>query len=193
MRPNEVCALRPCDIDASGAVWLFRPAYHKLAYQGRNRVVAIGPRAQAVLKQFTPAKPTDYYFSPRASVEQFHRERSASRKTPKYASHLRRNGALPKGKQRLPAAKYTTASFGCAIRRAVERANWKFVEAGVELELQVPAWAPNMVRHAAATMIRQRFDLEAAQAALGHERMNTTEIYAEKHLAKAIKVAATMG
>jgi hypothetical protein len=41
--------------------------------------------------------------------------------------------------------------------------------------------------------VRHRFDLESAQAVLGHERMNTTEIYAEKNLAKAVRVAAEMG
>jgi hypothetical protein len=35
------------------------------------------PASRAVLKQFVPEKPTDYYFSPRASVEQFHAERAA--------------------------------------------------------------------------------------------------------------------
>ena len=193
MRPGEVCALRPCDVDTSGPVWLFRPGYYKLSYQGRKRVVAIGPRAQAVLKQFTPAKPTDYYFSPRASVEQFHAERAASRKTPKYASHMKRNAALPKGTERLPAAKYTPTSYGRAIRRAVERLNWPLVEAGVGVEDQTPVWAPNQLRHAHGTKVRHRFGLEAAQAVLGHERMNTTEIYAEKHLGKAVQAAAELG
>jgi integrase len=193
MRPNEVCALRPCDIDTNGAVWLFRLPYHKLSYQARNRVVAIGPKAQAVLKQFTPSKVTDYYFSPRASVALFHSERNANRKTPKYDSHMKRNATREKGKERLPAEKYTTASYGYAIRRAVERLNWPLVEAGVEWNQQYPAWAPNQLRHAHATAVRHAFDLESAQAVLGHERMNTTEVYAEKHLAKAVQVALAMG
>jgi hypothetical protein len=29
MRPAEVCILRPCDVDRSGEVWLYRPSYHK--------------------------------------------------------------------------------------------------------------------------------------------------------------------
>ncbi len=193
MRPGEVCALRPCDIDQSGEVWLFKPSYFKLSYQERKRVVPIGVLMQAVLKRFTPDRPTDYYFSPRASVEQFHRERSANRKTPKYPSHMKRNATLPKGKERKPTAKYTTASYGYAIRRAVERLNWPFVEAGVEPESHYPAWAPNQLRHACGTAVRERFDLEHAQAILGHKRMNTTEIYAEKSLAKAVEVAKEMG
>jgi integrase len=193
MRPNEVCALRPCDIDRTGAVWLYRPPYSKMSYKGQKRVIAIGPRAQAVLEQFEPAKPTDYYFSPRASVAQFHAERAANRKTPKYASHMTRNATRPKGKERKPQAKYKTASYGYAIRKAVERANRPYVEAAVELEFHAPEWAPNQLRHAHATAVRHRFDLESAQAVLGHERMNTTEIYAEKNLALAVKVAKELG
>jgi integrase len=48
MRPGEVCALRPCDIDSTSDVWLFRPTYFKLSYQGRKRVVAIVTRSQSV-------------------------------------------------------------------------------------------------------------------------------------------------
>jgi integrase len=192
-RPGEVCLLRPTDIDTSGAVWAFRPRYSKMSYTGRQRVVMIGPRAQAVLKQFTPTKPTDYYFSPKASVAQFHAERGKNRKTPRYPSHMKRNATRTKGTESKPAARYTNKSYGYAIRRAVERLNAPFVEAAVELEYHYPAWAPNMLRHAHGTAVRHRFDLESAQAVLGHERMNTTEIYAEKNLALAAKVASEMG
>ena len=193
MRPGEVCALRPCDIDTTGAVWLFRPGYSKMSYAGRKRVVMIGPRAQAILKQFTPVKPTDYYFSPRESVEQFHAERAANRKTPMYASHARRNATRVKGTKRKPAARYNTAAYGLAIRRAVERANAAFVKAAVDLELHVPAWAPNQLRHAHGTAVRHRFGLEAAQVALGHERADVTQTYAERNQALAAKVATAMG
>lgn len=51
MRPGEVVALRPAEVDASGPVWVYRPRHHKTAHKGRERVVAIGPRAQAVLAE----------------------------------------------------------------------------------------------------------------------------------------------
>jgi len=43
-------------------------------------------------------------------------------------------------------------------------------------------YAPNQIRHAFATRIRQEESLEAAQVMLGHSRASTTEIYAEKNL-----------
>src|SRR5262249_41252323 len=134
-------------------------------------VVVIGPKAQALLSAFTPADPTDYYFSPRRVVAQLHAERSQNRVIPLYPSHARRNAqtrAKTTGSKH--AAKYTVTSYGQAIRRAVERANRALVEAAVEVEEHVPRWHPNQLRHAHGTNVRHRFGLEAAQVALGHER-----------------------
>jgi integrase len=49
MRPGEVMAMRPEDVERGGEVWYYRPARHKTAHRGRSRVVAIGPQAQALL------------------------------------------------------------------------------------------------------------------------------------------------
>jgi integrase len=57
MRPNEVVSIRPADVDMSGPVWVYRPRYHKLSYRGKPRAIAIGPKSQAILKQFTPSNP----------------------------------------------------------------------------------------------------------------------------------------
>src|SRR5262249_36011500 len=46
MRPGEVCIIRPCDIDRSGSVWVYRPAHHKNSHRGHHRAVALGPQAQ---------------------------------------------------------------------------------------------------------------------------------------------------
>jgi integrase len=42
MRPSEVLAIRTCDLDRSGEVWVFRPARHKGQWCGKERVVPIG-------------------------------------------------------------------------------------------------------------------------------------------------------
>jgi integrase len=52
MRPGEVCGLRFAEINRGGDVWLFRPRQHKTAHHGRDRVIPIGPKAQAVLTTF---------------------------------------------------------------------------------------------------------------------------------------------
>ncbi len=52
MRPGEVCLMRVCDIDMGGSIWLYRPADHKTAHHDAQREIALGPRAQAILKPF---------------------------------------------------------------------------------------------------------------------------------------------
>jgi len=54
-------------------------------------------------------------------------------------------------------------------------------------------WSPNQLRHTAATEIRQRFGLEAAQAALGHRAADVTQIYAERDFGLAASVAKQIG
>lgn len=75
---------------------------------------------------------------------------------------------------------YDTVTYGQAIRRAASRA-------GVE------SWSPNQLRHARATELRREFGVDAAGAVLGHARVETTQIYAEKSLAMACSIAAKTG
>jgi integrase len=70
-------------------------------------------------------------------------------------------------------------------RNAVYRACKK---AGIE-----NPWSPNQLRHSAATRIREQASLDAAQIILGHSSVQTTQIYAEKNLAAALKIAAEVG
>jgi integrase len=195
MRPGEVCQLRPADLDSGDPVWFFRPRRYKTRHRAKTRVVAIGPRAQAVLAAFTPADPSDFFFSPRRVVAQLHAERAAARKTPRYRSHVRRNAAkraaVPK---RAPASQYTVSSYGHAVGRAVGRANARReLLSGKGNYDPVPHWHPNQLRHTHGTDVRRRFGLEAAQVALGHERADVTQVYAEKNLALAASVAAQIG
>ena len=49
MRPGEVLAMRPMDVERGRDVWTYRPAHHKNAHRGASREVYLGPRAQAIL------------------------------------------------------------------------------------------------------------------------------------------------
>jgi integrase len=195
MRPGEVCQLRPCDLDTSGQVWLFRPAQYKTRHRNKPRVVAIGPRAQALLLDLTPADPSDYFFSPRMVVAELHADRAGKRKTPRYRSHVARNAASRvRRPARAPAARYTVTAYGRAITRAVDRANARRERlAGPGNFDRVPHWHPNRLRHTHGTEVRKRFGLEAAQVALGHTRADVTQVYAERNLALAVTVATKIG
>ena len=43
-RPGEVCQVRPCDVDTTAEVWLYKPASHKTQHHGRERFIFIGPQ-----------------------------------------------------------------------------------------------------------------------------------------------------
>lgn len=53
--------------------------------------------------------------------------------------------------------------------------------------------SPIQMRHSAATEIRKRFSLEGAQLVLGHATANITQVYAERDLPAAGRIAAEVG
>ena len=62
-RPDEVCRLRPCDIqDKNGDVWICQLLEHKTEHHGKKRFIAIGPKAQEVLLALGPRVPGMNYF-----------------------------------------------------------------------------------------------------------------------------------
>lgn len=52
---------------------------------------------------------------------------------------------------------------------------------------------PALLRQAAATEIRRRVGLEAAHIILGHANADVTQVYAERDLAAASRIAAEVG
>jgi hypothetical protein len=52
MRPGGAHVMRGCDIDTTGKPWKYRPASHKTAHHGHDRVPVTGPQARAVLGPF---------------------------------------------------------------------------------------------------------------------------------------------
>ena len=65
MRPSEVCKMQPGCIDRTGDVWRYTLPEHKTAYRGHSRVVAIGPKAQAVLLKYLARGDDDFLFTTR--------------------------------------------------------------------------------------------------------------------------------
>jgi integrase len=179
MRPIEVCIMRPCDIDRTGDVWLYVPKSHKTEHHGRHRVVCLGPQAQAVLLRYLARDSKAYCFQPRDSEAKRRAIRHQERVTPLSCGD--RPGTKRKRNPKRTAGKcYTTESYRRAITRACDKA-------------KVDAWSPNRLRHSAATEVRKRFGLEAAQVYLGHSQAKVTEVYAERDIAKAIEVAREVG
>ncbi|HUT10977.1 MAG TPA: site-specific integrase, partial [Thermoguttaceae bacterium] len=152
-RPGEVCIVRPCDIDRTGDVWVFRPESHKMEHHGRERLIFIGPKGQAILRPYLLRSAEAYCFSPAESVKKHLAEKHASRKTP--LQYGNRPGTNRKRRPKRKAGDcYTRDSYRRAIHRACT-------------EAEVEQWSPNRLRHSAGTEIRKRFGLEAAQVTLG--------------------------
>ena len=68
-RPGEVRTLRPCEIDRptgdktdSPSVWRYRPESHKMEHKGRDRIILIGPKAQAILLPYLLRDENDVCF-----------------------------------------------------------------------------------------------------------------------------------
>lgn len=51
-RPDEICSMRLSEIHRSGQVWFFSPGKHKNTWRAKNRCIAIGPKAQLILKRY---------------------------------------------------------------------------------------------------------------------------------------------
>jgi integrase len=179
-RPGEAMAMRAADLTMSGPVWTYRPFKHKGQHRGRERIVFLGPQAQEVVRPFLTTNLEAYLFSPRAHVEATRAERAAKRKTKRTPSELAKQRNRKRSPKRAAGDRYTRRSFRVAIVRACDKAG-------------VPHWHPNQLRHSAATEIRARYGLEAAKAVLGHTRVETSQIYAERDLAKAEEIMGMIG
>jgi len=177
-RPSELCSMRPADIDRSDAeVWEYRPVHHKTSWRGEERVIHIGPKAQAILEPYLERAANAFCFSPRESEEARHKEQRASRKSrvqPSQQNRRKKNPKRPAGDH------YTRDSYRRAVQRAAEAAG-------------VHKWFPNQLRHSAGTEIRKLFGIEASQTRLGHKSLDVTQVYAERNLKLSRDVARQIG
>jgi integrase len=186
-RPQDIVEMRPIDIDMRASVWEYRPRRHKTEHHNddnlpdRERVVFLGPRAQAILKPLLPLSVGSHVFSPRRSEEKRNAKRRDERKTPRWPSHLRgQEQKRAPVRARPPRDHYDVASYRRAIRRACEKAG-------------LPAWAPNQLRHLRGTEIRKAYGVQGSQVILGHAELSVTQIYSEVNLELARGIMGDVG
>lgn len=194
MRAGEVVIMRPGDIEKAGDTWIYRPSDHKTQYLGVEKLVPLGPQAQDLLRGFLDRPDDAFMFSPAESAgwrsEQRVEHRDPNRKTPIYPSELRaRERRKQAKKQETPKRplrdRYDVDSYRRAVTYGIEKA----ARNGVE----VPHWHPHQLRHTRATEIRKQYGIEGAQVALGHQSADVTQIYAERNLALAMRIARETG
>ena len=195
-RAGEVMVMRAVDLDTSGPIWVYRPHSHKNRHRGLDRIIFLGPQAQAVVKPFLTTDLHAYLFSPKRYVEELRAKRAAARKTKRTPSELARK--RKENPKRKPAERYDRRSYRQAVLRGVEKANAERSRADQErqpgLRLPpIPPWSPLQLRHTAATRLRAKYGLEAAKVILGHTRVETSQIYAEADQTKAQRIMGEVG
>ena len=57
---------------------------------------------------------------------------------------------------------------------------------------KVPEWGPNRLRHSRATELRS-YGLDMVKTILGHSKVETSEVYAEKDMAAAMELVSKIG
>ncbi len=163
-RAGEIMALRGADLLPGEPNWEYRPASHKSAWRGKGRVIPLGPKAQATIKEFLKPDLEAYLFDLREAVAALHARRVAGRRSQPTPSERARRCKDRPGQAHAPG--YDRRTYRQAVVRACRQAG-------------VPAWSPLQWRHTSATLIWARFGLEAASNVLGHAKLDTTLIYAE--------------
>lgn len=172
-RSGEICALRACDIDMSGEVWLVKLARHKNAWRQKTRTLYIGPKGQAVLKPFILARrPGEYLFQP----EDYYRERSLA--APRHRRPNQKKNT-PKTERKVT-DHYNANSYRHAVKRGCEAA-------------EVPVWHPHQLRHTCASEMVKKYGIESTRALLGHSHLDATQLYAEVDQAMVKRIAAEAG
>jgi integrase len=183
-RPQDVVVMRAIDIDMTGPIWEYHPGRYKTEHfndddnPDKERVVFLGPRAQALLRPYLSLSVTDYLFSPIRSEQARLARVRQRRRSPVTPSQARRR---PSGRRKAPLRDhYDAASYRRAIRRACKKAG-------------IPNWHPNQLRHSRLTEIRKEYGLEAARTCAGHGDVATTQHYAEQNRTLALRVMAEIG
>ncbi|MFN9603289.1 MAG: tyrosine-type recombinase/integrase [Planctomycetota bacterium] len=155
--------MRPCEIDRSGDVWVYRPATHKNTNKKKVRAVPLVGDARDAIVDYLNRDPDAYLFSPAESYAWYQAKKRSARKTKVQPSQADRSKADPRKK---PRCKYDAGSYRRAIQDAAKKAG-------------VPSWHPYQLRHLAATVVRDVLGLEGAQALLGHSDLKVTQRYAK--------------
>ncbi|MBX3421734.1 MAG: tyrosine-type recombinase/integrase [Pirellulaceae bacterium] len=173
MRPSELLSMRPCDIERSSEVWLYRPASHKNINKGKTRTIALVDHVRAIVENYLNRASDAFLFSPAESERERRSMMRQKRKSKVQPSQLSR---CKPSRSRPPRLRYTSDSYRRAIKYACKKAN-------------LQPWTPYEIRHLTAVVVRDALGLESSQVILGHSDIRTTQRYAKQTNDKLIEAA----
>jgi integrase len=221
MRPGEVVLMRGRDLDTTGELWVFKPAKHKTLIHGHTREIYLGRKAQEIIRPFLKPDLSAYLFSPIDAEAERRETLHLARKTPLSCGNRPGSNKQRKPK-RVVGERYDVGTYYNAIRRGCEAA-FPLPASLARIKIQTGKtrrrdetlaewkarlgkqwddvkrwhddyrWHPHQLRHTAATELRKQFGLEVAGAILGHAKLETTQIYAERNAALARRTALEVG
>ncbi|CAN5440688.1 site-specific integrase [soil metagenome] len=218
-RPDEVCRIRPMDLDMKRAdCWVYTPGSdqgdhgeHKTAHLELEKLILIGPRAQAILMPYLGTKTDAFCFSPAKSEEARSAARREARVSPMTPSQLKRR--RKRSRRRSPRDRFDVNTYRRAIARACEfafpppgdlakrddesKTEWAArltpeQKADLQAWRKKHTWAPNRLRHTRGTQLRKH-GLDMVSTILGHQSVTTSQVYAEKDIDAAIALVAKIG
>lgn len=178
-RPTEAARMKLCRIkDRQKKVWRYVPKRHKTAHKGKQRHIAIGPKAQAIVLAHVAGRgANEYVFTP---------ERSVPPRKP-------REGVIemnPRKPSPRVGKRFNKDSILRAVTRAIARANKAREKEGIP---PLPHWTPYQLRYTRLREIRKAGGREAARAIAGHSLATMTDHYAPANWGKAARAAERNG
>ena len=189
MRSGETLAMRGRDINTTGTVWEYRPESHKTQHHGKGRVVFLGPKAQAIVKEFLTTDLKEYLFNPGDAVrvcgpvgKVYRRDayRRAITRACERAFGMPHELRYPRHKiEEIAEAKRAAE----VKRRRMAAAEWR----------REHCWFPHQLRHSFATNLRRQAGIETTRCCLGHSELSTTQIYAEADMERARDIMGKVG
>jgi integrase len=182
MRCGELFKMKPGMLDRTGSIWRYRIEQHKTAASTGPKILFLGRQSQEILSPLieglTPHEPVWTTARGDVSQREFRGQQRVSPMTPSQRQRAKRAARRRTGNEFRGV--YTSAVLGRLLLRVCSREG-------------IPGWHLHQLRHTKACEVRQMFGLEAAQVMLGHSRADVTQIYAERDLVLAEKVADQTG
>ena len=184
-RCSEILTMRLRDIDRSAPTWLYRPLRHKTMKMGIDRIIPLGPRAQAVMTPFLDRGPDAFLFTPRESFlwNCANRPRPGGKSSPARLEAARRyekKRSLGRAARRTFTPYFSSSHYCDAIKRGFEKARRAAAQSatGPEPKRNLQRWTSHQIRHRFATNeARRTGTLRTAQLALGHTDEKMTKRY----------------